>query len=469
MTSTRGLSSPAFEPVTTLWSAARTPRAWTDLARHDACDVVIVGGGFTGLWTALQLSISRPSTSIIVLDAVEPGHGASGRNGGWCTSELPLDIDSLAGLFGADRAMAWQRRMFSVVDDVGRAASDHGIECGWRKGGWLTSATSPAHEARLQSALADWRLYGFGSDDVDILDARASTARIAARGTTAGLYTPHCAVLDPGRLVDGLVSVLEKRGVRLCAGTRVRHYGPGRVRGVSGEMPFVVEARWVVRATEGYTASLASHRRDVLPLWSQMIATAPLGEDVWSSIGWREREAFSDGRTMIIYAQRTADDRIAFGGRGVGYRYASRLQPHSTSCRRTARRIAATMHSLFPATRDAEITHQWGGMLGVPRDWVPSVRIDRRARVVEAGGYVGNGVALSHLVGRIVADLVLGNDSPDVRLPLVDHRSRSWEPEPLRWLGLNVSTRLVNLADSIEARTGRPARRTLGLIDRVLG
>lgn len=465
-----------FLPTASLWSDEPAVRVEPFSSRHDACDVAIVGGGFTGLWTAYFLSVLAPNTSVIVLDAVTPGHGASGRNGGWCTSELPLDVGALAAIHGSDAAIALQRTMFAVVDDFGAVVRDLGIDCGWAKGGWLTSATNPAHRPRLRDIVDQWRIQGFGPEDIDLLGGEEASRHVGAKGTVGGIFTPHCAVLDPGRLVSGLVRTLSSRGVRFGSGATVLRYGPGRVSGVvspaagvRGGEPFVVEAKWVVRATEAYTVALGGHRRELLPIWSQMVATEPLDDGVWSSIGWPDRAAFSDGRSMIIYAQRTADGRIAFGGRGVAYRYGSGLTPPGHAQDRTARRIIDTMHRLFPATRDARITHRWGGVLGVPRDWHPSVVVDRDARVITAGGYTGNGVAASHLAGRIVAEHVTGNRSAACGLPIVDHRSPRWEPEPLRWLGLRASSGLVHLADSVESRTRRPAKRLHSVIERLLG
>lgn len=466
-----------FRPVSSLWTSGDATEPPSALSRHDACDVAIIGGGFTGLWTALFLSDFAPEMSVMVLDAVAPGHGASGRNGGWCTSELPLDVGALAAVHGPDAAIALQREMFGVVDDVGSTIRTLGIDCGWAKGGWLTSATNAAQVPRLRGIIDQWRLHGFGPDDVDLLGPDEARRHVAAKGTLGGVFTPHCAVLDPGRLVAGLVRVLAARGVRFCNGAHVERYGPGRVSGTVSTTdgaraevdPFVVECRWVIRATEAYTVALDGHRRELLPIWSQMVATEPLDDRTWRSIDWPERAAFSDARSMVIYAQRTADGRIAFGGRGVGYRYGSGLHPPHRAQMRTARRVVETMHSLFPATRDADITHRWGGVLGVPRDWHPSVVVDGDARVITAGGYTGNGVAASHLAGRIAAEIVTDVRSHRVDLPVVGHLSRRWEPEPLRWLGLRGSSRLVQLADSVEERTGRPARRLHAVIDRLLG
>ena len=202
-----------------------------------------------------------------------------------------------------------------------------------------------------------------------------------------------------------------------------------------------VRAEVVVRATEGYTATLAGQRRAVAPVHSLIIATEPLPPDVWEGIGLRRRETFTDHRHLIIYGQRTADDRLVFGGRGAPYFLASRTRATFDGDYPVFRRLHRTLVDLFPAVADHRVTHVWGGALGVPRDWCASVGLDRQSGLAWAGGYVGDGVGTTNLAGRTLADLVLGRDTDLVRLPWVGHRSRAWEPEPLRWLGINAGLR----------------------------
>ena len=199
-----------------------------------------------------------------------------------------------------------------------------------------------------------------------------------------------------------------------------------------------------------------------------MIATQPLLDDVWTEIRLNDRPTFSDFRHMIIYGQRTADDRLAFGGRGTPYHFGSRIRSSFDVDRIVQDHLRDTLRSLFPAIGDAAITHRWGGAVAVPRDWYPSVGYDRASGVAWAGGYVGDGVGTSNIAGRTIADLITGRDTDLVRLPWVGHRSPRWEPEPLRWLGVNAGRRLVESIDRAEAagkkprRRARAARRLLG-------
>jgi glycine/D-amino acid oxidase-like deaminating enzyme len=220
-----------------------------------------------------------------------------------------------------------------------------------------------------------------------------------------------------------------------------------------------VRADVVVRATEGYTSGLPGEGRRLLPLYSLMVATEPLSADQWDAVGLAHRETFADDRHLVIYGQRTADDRIAFGGRGAPYAYASRVDAAVESSSRIHGRVTATLRELFPQLGGVGMTHRWGGVLGVPRDWIPSVGLDRATGLAWAGGYVGEGVAASNLAGRTLADLITGATSELTDLPWVGHRSRRWEPEPLRWLGVNAGLALSAATDRAENRTDRPTRR----------
>jgi len=188
---------------------------------------------------------------------------------------------------------------------------------------------------------------------------------------------------------------------------------------------------------------------------------------VWDEIGLREMETFSDDRRMVIYGQRTTDGRIAFGGRGAPYKFGSGIDAATEQSPDAHRKIAETLVDLFPVLRGVAITHNWGGVLGVPRDWRPSVGLDHVTGLAWAGGYVGEGVAISNLAGRTLADLITGNESDIVTLPWVQHRSRKWEPEPFRWLGINAARSLAARADDQEA-AGRKSSRLSDFVDRLI-
>jgi glycine/D-amino acid oxidase-like deaminating enzyme len=218
-----------------------------------------------------------------------------------------------------------------------------------------------------------------------------------------------------------------------------------------------VRARWVVRATEAYTARLPGLRRALVPLTSAMIATAPLAAGVWERIGWRGAETMLDGRRRYVYLQRTADGRIAIGGRGVPYRFGSTTDREAPLDAGTVATLRGRLVELFPAAAGAEIAGAWHGVLGVPRDWTPAVGADPGTGLAWAGGYVGEGVAAANLAGRTLRDLVLGRDTELTRLPWVGPEARRWEPEPLRFAAVRGINALYAAADRRERRTGRPA------------
>jgi glycine/D-amino acid oxidase-like deaminating enzyme len=267
-------------------------------------------------------------------------------------------------------------------------------------------------------------------------------------------FTPHCAAVQPAKLVRGLAAVVEARGVRIFEQSPVTSVGPHEARTASGS----VRARFVVRATEGYTARLAGSRRDLAPVYSLIVATEPLPAALWDEIGLRHRETFADFRHLIVYGQRSADGRMVFGGRGAPYHFGSRIESRFDSVPAVFDALRETLVDLFPMLSGVPITHRWGGPLGIARDWHASVRLDRATGLAAAGGYVGDGVSTANLAGRTLADLLLDRRTPLTQLPWVGHRSRRWEPEPLRWLGANAGLWAMTRADEAERRRGRPSR-----------
>lgn len=423
-------------------------------------DVAIVGAGYTGLWTAFYLLRENPSLHVVVVERDIAGFGASGRNGGWCSALFAAGHDKIARKYGREAAIAMQRTMFDTVDEVGRS----GIECDFVKSGTLTVVTAPTQLDRVKSEIDEARSWGFGDGDYRWLSADETRERIRFQHALGAVFTPHCARIHPAKLVRGLATRVEELGGTIYEGTAATEIGPGRVVTATG----AVDARYVIRATEGYSSQLPGMKRRVVPLYSLMLATEPLDADTWRSIGWDDAETFHDGRHLLIYAQRTADGRIAIGGRGAPYHYGSRIAERFDRVAETHRALEQVLHELLPATRDAAITHRWGGPLGVPRDWFSSVGLDRRTGLGWAGGYVGDGVATSNLAGRTLRDLILGRNTDLTRLPWVNHRSRSWEPEPLRWLGINAALKLMGSADDKERRTNRATKRA-GVLKRMIG
>jgi glycine/D-amino acid oxidase-like deaminating enzyme len=439
------------------------PSRRPSLPGPEAADVCIVGGGYTGLWTAYYLAGLRPELRIVVLEAAFAGYGASGRNGGWVTAELPGSRAKFArAAGGAAGVRALEQALRATVDEVGRVAAAESISCDFVRGGRVSVATTPSQLARMRAGLAAAREWGNGEDVYQFLSRDETTARINVAGALGGIFAPDCARVQPAALAAGLASAAERRGVTIYEATPVSAIEPSTavagVSGVAGSAGAVartnfgdVRAKTVLRCTEGYTGRLPGLRRSLLPMNSHMVVTEPLGDAVWQEIGWAGCETLGDEAHAYMYAQRTADGRIALGGRGLPYRYGSAVDHLGETDPSTVAALTAVLRRMFPAAGSAQISHAWCGVLGVPRDWCASVSYDAATGLGWAGGYTGHGVAAANLAGRTLADLVAGESSPLTSLPWVGHRSRSWEPEPARWAGVHGLYALYRLADRLEA------------------
>ena len=426
-----------------------TPR--TALDGDTEADVVIVGAGFTGLWTAYYLQRFDPTLRIVVVESEIAGFGASGRNGGWCSALFPASWDRIEHDHGRGAALAMRAAMIDSVDQVGAVAAAEGIDCGFARGGTLSLARSAAQLTRARQEVAEARRFG---DDLEFLPAARARERSSAADVLGATYTPHCAAIDPGALVRGLAEVVERTGVTIAERTPATEITPHRVSTPHG----TVTAEVVVRATEAFTAALPGHRRDVAPIYSLIVATEPLDVGRLAAVGLADRETFTDFGHLLCYGQRSADGRIVFGGRGAPYHLGSSVAPANDRNERVFAGLRRSLVAMFPALEGVAFTHSWGGAVAAPRDWHASVGLDRSTGVAWAGGYVGDGVSTTNLAGRTLADLITGDDTELVHLPWVGHRSRRWEPEPLRFLGINASLSAARFADARETRTGRPSR-----------
>jgi glycine/D-amino acid oxidase-like deaminating enzyme len=407
-------------------------------------DVAIVGAGYSGLWTAYYLKCLEPGIRVAVVESEIAGFGASGRNGGWCLGTLAGSEALFADPTRREGAIRLQRALFDAVDEVGRVCAQEDVDCHWAKSGYLCTASAPAHREKLQRDLAGWRELGFGEEDVRWLEPEECSARVRVRNL-GGTFLRHCAALHPARLARGLAEAAARRGVAIYERTPATALEPGAVRLRAGRL----RAEAVVLATEAYSGTIRGQARRLVPMHSMMVATEPLPESAWKEIGLAQRETFGDPRRIVVYAQRTADDRIAFGTRGP-YFYGSGIRDRFDPGFAFFAQVERTLESFFPAVREFRITHRWGGPLGVPRDWRPCVGFDRASGRGWIGGYVGEGVAASNLAGRTLAELILGRESERVGLPLVGPPSPSWEPEPLRWIAVKGLLRIGQSLDRAE-------------------
>ena len=415
-------------------------------------DIAIVGAGYSGLWTAYYLKQLQPDARIAVIEANQVGFGASGRNGGWCSGFLPMTLSEIERQHGRQQAIEMYQQSFATLDEIEQVITLENINCDYHRGGTIHGATNAVQRNRVIEDVKQLHDYGFDDGDSRLLTLEESRTRINISGLLAASYTPHCAVIHPAKLVSALASVVERKGVKIYEHSRVVEISSRTLK-----MKDVrVRADVVVRATEGFTSQIRRHRRTLAPLYSYMVATEPLTKLQRDQIGWQNRETYHDARNMIIYVQITSDGRIAFGGRGAPYHFGSRVKPRYDHHDEIHQRIISSMHEVFPFTKDLEITHRWGGPLGVPRNWKPSVNFDPQSGIASLGGYVGDGVAATNLAARTLAHLITGDHHPLTKLAWVNHPSRKWEAEPLRYFGINGLLRLSSSMDNREYKTGKP-------------
>jgi glycine/D-amino acid oxidase-like deaminating enzyme len=448
---TRSTTPGSTSTALPLWHAPAPRRA--ALPGDVDADVAIVGSGYTGLWTAYYLLKSDPTLRVVLVERDYVGYGASGRNGGWASAIFPISLPHVAKTSSQAAALALQGAMNDTVDEIGKVTAEEGIDADYAKEGFVSLARSKAHLERAAGCVR--ASAGFGlPDQWRVVTAPEARDIVGAEGILGGLFTDHCALIHPGKLVRGLAATVEALGARIYEGTTALSLESGRVVTSRG----TVRASIVVRATEGFTPQFKRHKRTLVPLYSLVLGTEPLPADLREQLRLHHRTAFNDMRHLRVYAQVTADGRLVFGGRGAPYHFGSKVAPDYDVVDKIHDKIHATMLEFFPALRDLKVTHRWGGPLGVPRDWHPSVGLDRPTGLAWAGAYVGDGVATSNLAARVLRNLILEQPDDLNGLPIVNHRSPQWEVEPLRWMGVNLGLRAAALGDAEERSMKRPSR-----------
>ena len=427
-------------------------------------DVAVVGAGYTGLWTAYYLKKADPTLRVAVLEKEIAGFGASGRNGGWCHTTFPGSRERAAKTHGRQAVIDQQRALHATVPEIARVVAEESIDARFHIGGQLDLATSPVQLLRAREAVEYERSWGFGEDDYALLGAAEMRARLKVAGCLGGGYTPHGAAVDPARLARGLAEVVERLGAPIYERTPVTSLAPHRA-----ETPFgAVTAEVVVRATEAFTPLLPGYERHVVPIYSLMIGTEPLPDSFWDEVGWSGHEVFGDFRHLIFYAMHTDDGRIAIGGRGAPYHFNSRLSEAFERVPAVQDHLRDLLRTLFPQIGDVRVTHT-----GAERS--PPLATGT-ARWAWTRGPAWRGPAPTWATAwpprtspaARLRDLILGEQSDLTGLPWVNHRSKAWEPEPFRWLGVNASLKAMASADDYEARTGRPSKRAT-YVKRLIG
>lgn len=431
-------------------------------------DVAIIGAGYTGLWTAYYLKRQAPQLKVAVIEAQTAGFGASGRNGGWLMGNLLGEDRLLAGLAPEQRRASFDL-LHGIPDEVANVIEREGIDCDYRKGGVLyCAARYPEQETSLRQYLDKLYAQGLNQDDYRWLNPEQLGQQLRVANAYGAIYAPHCATIQPAKLVRGLARAVERLGVKIYENSPVTHWQAGSLQ----TRHAAVRSRWIVPAVEGYSVTLPPLGRYQLPVQSLLVATEPLPESTWDEIGLSQGQAFSESSRQVTYGQRSMDNRLVFGARG-GYQFASKLRHDFDLSRDEVELRRYLFGELFPQLKNVRITHSWGGNLGMSRHFMPHMLCDRRKGIALSGGYGGEGVGASNLGGRTLADLILQHDSPLVRQPWVLAQSgldalRVWEPEPCRWLGYNAIIRSFVHEDQTLANPASPAWRRR-LASRVAG
>ncbi|HYO29840.1 MAG TPA: FAD-dependent oxidoreductase [Thermomicrobiales bacterium] len=431
-------------------------------------DVAITGAGFTGLWTAYHLLKRAPSLRVAVVEAEIAGFGASGRNGGWCYAGMAVPPAEMTRRYGKESAKATALAMIGAVDDVEAVAAEEGIDADIVRGGAIEIARAGYQVPKVREMAEEYAAIGLG-DRVVWLDAAEVKTHLEVPGTLGAAWTKDGLTVQPAKLVRGLARAVEHRGGTIYEQTRVTDYRGGERPAHVTDRGEVRARRAVVLAGEASLARLNKLRRHVIPLTSNIVLTEPLPPEAWAEIGWEGRETVGGFGPTGGYIQRTADGRIAFGPYFARYPFASRIDDALDHDDEVYERARRSLRAWFPQAANCRVTHAWGGVLGAPRDQMPTMGFNPRTKVALAFGYTGEGVAAANLAGRTLADCITETDSLLTRLPMANHDPKPWEPEPLRWAGVNYVRKAYRKLDEEAERTGSyPKRKTMAqmLFDR---
>lgn len=427
-----------------LWADSEERFKGKRLEANREFDVAIIGGGFSGLWTAFHLNKLDSKLRIAVFEANEIGFGASGRNGGWASSEYPVSEKTLKKKIGHRSTEMLFAALNDSIDEIGVFAIKYAKSAKFMKSGSLYFARNQGQLKRLQEK----------PESGSWVTAGELQERIRISGALGGRFNSQCAAVQPYNLLQGLAKYLAKRGVAIFD----KSWASRTPEGVLVNS-FSVTAPVVIQATEVY----GEPRREFIPLYSLMVATEPLSNSTWKEIGNRDRFTFAQNSYVINYAQRTSDGRLAIGGRGAMSPFGSKLNSSRESTAAVHNRLIELAKSWFPLLGDVTFTHRWGGAVAITRDWEPYLQFNRASGFGRLGGYAGDGVTMSHLAGKIMAHEILDRKLEFRKLHFVGEKIRKWEPEPIRYLAVNGLIYLSTLSDREETITKRPS-----LLNRVI-
>jgi glycine/D-amino acid oxidase-like deaminating enzyme len=392
-------------------------------------DITIVGGGFSGLWTAWHLLEADPGLTVVVIEASAVGYGASGRNGGFAMTLLHRGLKDLVGAVGEEQARALHRGAVDSIRSIGRVCEKQAIAADLQPNGLLTVSNSPLQDAVVHDEFETAQKLGLGG--IAFLDGDAIRANVHSETFRCAVYEDACTLLNPARLVRGLKEAVIRAGGRVFEQTPMERLDdsgdPLRVVTPKG----VIHARRVLLAANAYSVRLPSLRSWLMPFYSYILLSEPLSDEQWSRIGWEGREAMEDRRTFLHYMRPTIDGRLMWAGRDAPYR-PNGPDPKYDRDDRVFRRLEETFAWTFPQLGDVRFEHRWGGPIAITGRFLPAAGWLEEGRVAYAFGYAGHGVAISHLVSQGLRDLLLERDTDATRLALIGRQPPALGPRLLR-------------------------------------
>lgn len=420
------------------------PPALPSLSGPDSADLVVVGGGYLGLWTALLAKERDPERDVLLLEGATCGHAASGRNGGFCEASLTHGFGNGLSRW-PDELDALIRMGQENLDGIERAIEEHAIDCDFVRAGSLAVATSPHQVAGLSKEYDETRARGMGTT---WLDADQLRERVDSPTFLAGVHDPDAAILEPSRLVWGLRAACLALGVRIAEGTPVTGLSSvsGGVAVQTGTGP--VAARHVVLATNAYPPLLRRLRLMTVPVYDYALMTEPLTDAQRSSIGWHGREGISDTGNQFHYFRTTRDGRILWGGYDAIYHFGSGVKEEYDQRTETFEALAGNFFTTFPQLEGLEFSHSWGGVIDTCTRFAAFYGTALGGRVGYALGFTGLGVGATRFAGDVLLDLLSGADTPRTRLEMVRKKPVPFPPEPLRWVGIEATRKSLIRADA---------------------
>lgn len=429
------------------------------LSQKLTADLVVVGGGFTGLWAAIQALEDQPGMNVVVIEAARCGYGASSRNGGFCSASLTHGLEN-GLLHWPDEIDVIVRLGRENLDAIEATIRRHRISADFRRVAETGVATEPWHLETLEESAAAHRSVG---DDVELLDAKAMRDRVSSPTYLGGLVRrTGTSLVDPARLCWGLRRVAEQLGATFYEGTRATRIERDGKAVTVGTPQGEILSEKVLVATNAYKGPIRRPTRYIIPVYDHVLMTEPLGTRQLASLGWEENDGIGDASNQFHYYRRTEDDRILWGGYDATYHFNNGVSPRYDQRDRTHSMLAGHFFDTFPQLEGLRFTHRWGGPIGTTTRFTATWGTAHEGRLVWVGGYTGLGVGASRFGAGVALDLLFGRASERSQLRMVREHPFPFPPEPLRWVGVGLTRKAIQRADRREGRRGP----WLALLDR---